>query len=730
MGENVEFDEHAITPEVKYIMDGYIDYAESVITGRALPDLRDGLKTVNRRILFSMHESGKKGALLKSAKVVGDTMSKYHPHGDSSIYDAAVLMVDSNGTLAFPLINGQGSFGKVYSGARAAAMRYTEMRLHSNTEELFGELNGVKMIPNFNDTAVEPEVLPATFPMVLVNSTSGIAVGFRTNIPSFNITDVCELVKEYIKDGKCHTMIAPDFTTGGYYIKDNQELARLMKYGRARLKLRGKLDVAGKEINALSVPYGKTIQGILNQIKNKDPDCIRTAYSSSDFGSGLMFTVDCKSKNRVDEAIYTLYKDTDFQYMYSADITVVEEGRPMRLGVWDLIEHWVQWRRGVLKKDLQVKLDSAKAEAREAIAFMTLVRNREKCCEFTAIVVRDGRTKGKEYLRANFTRDEIPEDLIDFVAERSLPSYNDGGKYAKIATTSDYAIKTIESNINNVDSLITMDMNRIIHKYAKSMPRRTEVIEDDFSLEEHAEEEDRKKIAKSVDTTGCVYELRDNFLKKVRRSSGDRRTEYSVNGLASDYLLMFDNRGRILRCNCADVEFHANTDMGLYLPKYFGLDEPKDYKITWMGRMDGSTLMLLYRDGNVGFVDETEWQGVTRQQKVIQNGISVECADKLGYVFNITQDETLMDKYLYVMDKVGCIGYYPIKDIKRKGRTAKTRVFKQYHGEELDSFALVDGMAHLTYLLRINSYGSTMKPLDLVDFNGNEKDFKPLRGVK
>lgn len=711
------YDLSQVSDGVMYLVNGYIEYAEEVITSRALPSVYDGLKPVNRRILKTLWDKYKKNnAYIKSARVAGDTMA-LHPHGDSAIYEAMVLMTQKNGSLAFPTVDGSGTFGGVYKDDPPAAPRYTEVRLHeSANREYFGEMNGINMIPNFDATLKEPEYLPVSFPAILVNSTSGIAVGFRCNIPSFNFNDVCDLVIENIKDGECHTVIAPDFVTGGYYVKNDKELQKLMRVGTAKLKLRGRHSVNNKEIVVEQVPFGKTIQKLVKQINSSDISAIRNAYDSDDYDHGICFTVDCVSKNRVDEALYEIYKKTDFQYTYSADITVIVDGTPMKLGVWQIIDKWVEWRRGVLTKEYTHRRDGLLEAIRESEAFMTVVEDRERCEELTRVIVSEGRKAGREFVQKNFTREEVPEDLIAFVTSRSIPDYNDGGKYKSEYEGYKLQVEALNRNLADIDSVIVAQMQALKQKYGTKLARKTEITNVDYSF---TSADDAKE--KIVDTSKCYYELKNGFLKKMRYPDDTSKAQFKFEGTASDVLIAFDNRGRVLRVYAEELPMNSAYDTGIYLPRYFELEEDDDYRITYIGVLDGSELMLLYRDGYVGFVDTSEWSDNNRRIKVIQKGIHPESAEVLGTVLKS------WDSMVFVTDETGRIGWAYTDEIKHKNRTARTRVFNLYHDNLIDSYASITADVGSMYLNNLELYkGKLTKLRDISDFRGSEKDFVML----
>lgn len=708
----METENLVLSSGVDYIKDGYIDYAQEVIKNRALANLYDGLKPVHRRILVTLKEAKSK-THVKSQTITGNTMH-LHPHGDSPIYQAMVLMTDTNGSLAFPLADGMGNLGKVYKSDPPAAARYTNVKLHPNAEEYFGEMNGIDMIPNYDSTTTEPDVLPVSFPSILVNASSGIAVGFKSNIPSFNFKDVCNLVIEYIDKGVCTTIIEPDFVTGGYYIKNNKELQKLMQAGMGKIKLRAKTVVDGKRILVTEVPFTKTTQRLIKQINNLPDASIKNAYDKNDFSGQTLLAIDCTSKQKVDEVYYSLIKNTDLQFTYNADLTVIQDGVPKRLGVWRIIEEWVKWRRNVLTREYTYRRDNLKLSIEEAHAFMNIVKAKDKCLELVNIIVKEGRNMGEVYIRTNFTREEVPEHLISLCASRRLPDYNDGGKYRDIYNNGMSQLVTLNNTLSNVDLLIKQQMQDLIRKYANKLPRKTEVTNKDYDFTS----DDKKE--KVVDQSSCVYELKNNFLKKIKSPTQDKSVEYRFVGKANDTLIAFDNRGRLLRVYCSDISL-SNNLTGTYLPNYFNLEETEDYKIMWIGRMQGQELMLLYKDGNIGFVDTKEWDNSTRNVKVLTNGISSKSAPYLGAVLEEIPEAII------VTDTVGNIGWATTENIIKKDRTARTRMFALNKGVLLDTYSITTVPKVMAKLLTYTDCNGRLRPLrDINNYRGRESDFKPF----
>lgn len=680
---------------------GYVDYAIEVITDRALQDLRDGLKPVQRRILYMAHKDKVTKSTKKCAGIVGDVMSKFHPHGDSSIYQAMVLMTDSNGSCAFPLLHGQGTFGGFYKTDPPAAMRYTEVMLSDMSAEMFGEMDGIEMKPNFDVTTTEPEVLPVSFPIVLVNASTGIAVGFHSNMPTFNFNDVIDLTMEYIKNGECTTVIEPDFVNGCYYVKNNKELMKLMRTGTAKLKFRGRVRIEGKEITITEFPPCKTLQGLKKQIDKLD---LRDIVSTGDFDdhSGVGLWVNCRNKNVVNDVLYTLYKETDLQSTFSADMTVLKNGEPVREGVWDIVADWVEWRREVLRKQYESQLAVSKEALKDAIAFLEIVKYPEKRSKLREILDNEGEEPAVKFILENYDNEIVTPELARWVIKQGANNFRNGGKFKKQYDGAKGAIEELEEGLRDIDKVILKQLAELKTKYGNRMKRKTEVTLKDYAFTDSAEVEKVKK-----DESTCYYEFKNGFLKKMQYPSSD-----SFEGKANSTLIAVDNRGRVLRVYCEDIPY--TSDLGTYLPRYFNLDEADDYKIKYIGVLDGSTKMLIYKDGNIGFLDTSEWVGLNRQVKVIEKGISVAVADKLGVVLDD------IPEMLFVTDTKGKIGYEMVDSIKRKDRTAKTRVFNLTKGAELDSYygcPMEEGM------FMINNIGDYRAPR-LATIPNFEEDFK------
>ena len=380
--------EQIIRTEYSEVMQkSYIDYAMSVIVSRALPDVRDGLKPVQRRTLYDMYELGIRydRPYRKSARIVGDTMGKYHPHGDSSIYDALVVMAQEF-KKGLPLVDGHGNFGSI-EGDGAAAMRYTEARLQKITQEAFlGDLdkNVVNFLPNFDETEKEPEVLPVRLPNLLVNGSDGIAVGMVTSIPPHNLGEVVDAVIATIKNGDITTkelmkyIQGPDFPTGGLVV-NKDDLLEIYETGTGKIRLRGKVEVeqtkGGKENLVITeIPYtmmGANIGKFLNDIANlvetkKTTDIMDISNQSSK--DGIRIVLELRKNADVKNLVNMLYKKTRLEDTFGVNMLAVAEGRPETLSLKRIIEHHIDFQFEVNTRKYQTLLEKElhKKEIRKA----------------------------------------------------------------------------------------------------------------------------------------------------------------------------------------------------------------------------------------------------------------------------------------------------------------------------------------------------------------------------
>jgi len=356
----------------------YIDYSMSVIVSRALPDVRDGLKPVHRRVLFGMSELGvlSNRAYKKSARIVGEVLGKYHPHGDSSVYDAMVRMAQE-WSLRYPLVDGQGNFGSI-DGDSPAAMRYTEARLKRIAEETLSDIEKetVDFQPNFDDTLQEPTVLPTRIPNLLVNGASGIAVGMATNMPPHNISESVDAIIAYINNPEItveelmHHIKGPDFPTGGI-IYGEQGIREAFETGRGRIVVRARTEVelthSGREcIVVTEIPYmvnkAEMIRRIADLINEKKLEGISYINDESD-RNGMRVVIILKKEMPANVVLNHLYKHSQLQTSFNVNNIALVKGRPKTLSLKDIIDSFVKHRHDVIIRRAKYDLDQAEKRA-------------------------------------------------------------------------------------------------------------------------------------------------------------------------------------------------------------------------------------------------------------------------------------------------------------------------------------------------------------------------------
>src|SRR5665647_2244491 len=355
----------------------YIDYSMSVIVSRALPDVRDGLKPVHRRVLFGMNELGNNSdkPYKKSARIVGDVLGKYHPHGDSSVYYAMVRLAQE-WSMRYPMVDGQGNFGSV-DGDSPAAMRYTECRLRKIAEDMLLDIekDTVDMQLNFDDTLKEPTVLPSRIPNLLVNGASGIAVGMATNMPPHNLSEVVNGMIAYIDNNDIDIpelmkyIIAPDFPTGGF-IYGYQGVKEAFETGRGRVVMRAKANIENdgnrEKIVVTEIPYmvnkAELITAIADLVKEQKIDGIYHVNDESD-RDGMRIVVEVKKDANSNVLLNKLYKMTALQSSFSVNNIALVHGRPKMLNLKDMIKHFVDHRHVVVTRRTQYDLNEAEKRA-------------------------------------------------------------------------------------------------------------------------------------------------------------------------------------------------------------------------------------------------------------------------------------------------------------------------------------------------------------------------------
>ena len=636
-------EERIIRTEYSEVMQkSYIDYAMSVIIARALPDVRDGLKPVQRRTLYDMHELGIKydKPYRKCARIVGDTMGKYHPHGDSSIYDALVVMAQDF-KKGMPLVDGHGNFGSI-EGDGAAAMRYTEARLQKVTQEVFlGDLDKdvVDFMPNFDETEKEPTVLPVRVPNLLINGTEGIAVGMATNVPPHNFGEVMEAAKAYIKNPKITTeelleiMPGPDFPTGGIVI-NKDELKEIYETGTGKIKIRGKVEVetlkGGKERLVITeIPYtmiGNNIAKFLNDVAGlietkKTTDIVDISNQSSK--EGIRIVLELKKGADTTNLKNLLYKKTKLEDTFGVNILAVADGRPETLGLRKVLEHYVDFQyelagrkyktllnreldkkeiqEGLIKAcdviDLIIEILRGSKNVKDAKACLTNgvtenIKFRSKASEADAKKLRFTERQTQAILEMRLQK------LIGLEVEALIREHEETLK--KIAFYMD-----VLENHKTMTKVLLKEMDGYKKEYSR--PRRT-VIEngEEAVYEEKKIEEapvmflmDRFGYAKTVDM--ATYERNKDAADAENRQVGQV--------LNTGKLVIFTDTGKMHQIKVMDVPFGKFRDKGVPIDNYSNFDSSTERVIAVFALEDivGEKLVFITKQAMLKSVQGAEF---------------------------------------------------------------------------------------------------------------------------
>jgi len=502
MAENENIIPVLIEEEMK---DSYLDYSMSVIVSRALPDVRDGLKPVHRRVLYGMHELGvaHNKAYKKSARIVGEVMGKYHPHGDQAVYDTMVRMVQDF-SLRYPLIDGQGNFGSV-DGDSPAAMRYTEVRMLQLAEELLTDIkkNTVNFTRNFDDSLDEPTVLPANLPNLLINGSSGIAVGMATNIAPHNLGEVILAIKATIDNPEIEIselmefIQGPDFPTGGI-IYGIEGIYQAYHHGKGRVFVRAKVDIEelknGKSVILVKeIPYQVNKLNLINKmvelIKDKKIEGISDLRDESD-RDGMRIVIEVKKDFDPNVVLNLLYKYSQMQTTFSINTLALVNGRPKVLNLKEMIRHFVDHRQEVIIRRTQYELDEAERKAHILEGLRIAIDNIDEIVEM--IKTSDSPDHAKSRLIERFTLSEIQaKAILEMRLQRLTGLERDKieKEYQELLLLID-KLKAILGSEEKQMEIIKNELDEQVKRYNDE--RRTEIIStmEDLSFEDMVVEED------------------------------------------------------------------------------------------------------------------------------------------------------------------------------------------------------------------------------------------------
>ena len=587
--ERDSLSENNIVDEVEK---SFLDYSMSVITSRAIPDLRDGLKPVHRRILWSMYNSGytPDKPHRKSAKTVGEVMGNYHPHGDSSIYEAMVRMAQDFNQ-RYLLIDGHGNFGNI-EGDGAAAMRYTESRLSKLSLELLSDIrkNTVDMTKNFDETLDEPVVLPSRFPNILVNGTMGIAVGMATNIPPHNLSEVIDGCVAYIDNPEIDTLglmehiKGPDFPTGGI-ILGNSGIKKAYETGRGSITLRSRAEIVEhnnhNSIVITEVPYGVNTMELKNKVAELVRDKVIVGISDyhTDLKDGIKITITLKRDANPQVVLNNLYKHTNFQIQYGIIFLMIDAGTPRTLGLKDIISKYIDYQREVIVRRTKFDLDKDEKRVHILEGYKIAQDNIDEVVQ----MIRNAKTdaEAKESLINRFKLSDVQADAILELKLRRLT----GLERDKIeAELNDLLIeieelKSILASNQKVLDIIKKELLDIKNKYGDE--RRTHI---DMTAIDYIDDETlipEENIVITLTKKGYIKRLPVDTYKTQHRGgvgikgmsiNEEDFVEQMLNCSTHDFVLFFTSKGKVYRVKGYEIPEYSRQSKGLPIVNLLNLE--------------------------------------------------------------------------------------------------------------------------------------------------------------
>ncbi|MBQ1678968.1 MAG: topoisomerase IV [Oscillospiraceae bacterium] len=628
----------------------FMPYAMSIIVSRAIPEI-DGFKPSHRKLLYTMYKMGLlSGSRTKSANIVGATM-RLNPHGDQAIYETMVRLSRGNGALLHPFVDSKGNFGKVYSRDMAyAASRYTEAKLEPIAAELFRDIDfdTVDMADNYDGTMQEPTLLPTTFPNVLVSNNTGIAAGMASNICGFNLREVCETTKAYIRDRRCDllaTLPAPDFPTGGEIVYDPAEMGAIYETGRGSFKIRARWRYVkeGNMIEIFEIPYTTSLEAIMEKVselinsgKVKEINDMRDETDLN----GLKLTIDLKRGAEPEKLMQKLFRLTPLQDSFACNFNILIAGMPRVLGVRAILEEWVAWRTEGIRRRTWYQLQRKKERLHLLQGLAKILLDIDK-----AIAIIRGTESDAEVIPNLMIGFGIDEIQANFVAEIKLRNINKEYILKKTAETEELekAIEDLEKILKSdarVKTIIVKELDEVCKKYGRD--RQTGLI---YDHEIYVEEQEEAAPEYPV----TVFVSRHGYLKKITpqslRMSGEQKFKegdalaFSRETTSAAELLVFSDRAQVYKTRLDVFPDGKASVLGDYLPQKLGMDEGEAVAaVCFPGDYQGF-MIFVYENGKVAKVELSAYATKSNRKK-----LTGAYSDKspLKAAFLLTEDAQLV----------------------------------------------------------------------------------------
>lgn len=607
--------------------ENYMPYAMSVIVSRAIPEI-DGFKPSHRKLLYTLYKMGLlNGAKTKSANIVGQTM-RLNPHGDGAIYETMVRLSRGNEALLHPYIDSKGNFGKAYSRDMAyAAARYTEAKLAPIAKELFADIdsNTVDFMDNYDSTMKEPTLLPVTFPSILVNSNMGIAVGMASNICSFNLAEVCETTIAYMNDTEhdlLSTLPAPDFSGGGYLVYDEKALRTIYETGRGSIKVRSKynFDKANGCIEITQIPPSTTVEAIIDKVA----ELVRSGKlrEVSDMRDetdlhGLKLAIDLRRGTDPDKLMQKLYRMTPLEDSFSCNFNILIHGQPRVMGIRDILEEWVLFRRGAVQRRVQFELQKKEDKLHLLQGLSKILLDIDKAVK----IVRETEEEREVVpnLMIGFGIDEIQADYVAEIRLRHLNREYIVNRISEIETleTDIAEMKDILSKPERLNKIIANELRATAKNYGQ--PRR--------SLLYYPTDEDREPVEEEVpDYPVRLFFTKEGYFKKITpqslRMSGEQKLKegdeivLDTESTNSAHLLFFTNHHEVYKASVDDFSDTKASVMGDYVPAKLGMPEGEIPVFMAVTKDYSGYMLFFFENGKAAKVDLKGYETKTKRKKL------------------------------------------------------------------------------------------------------------------
>lgn len=752
--ERDRLEENNIVSEIET---SFIEYSMSVITSRALPDLRDGLKPVHRRILYSMLESGytPDKAHRKSAKIVGDVMGNYHPHGDLSIYEAMVRMAQDF-SYRYPLVDGHGNFGNI-DGSGAAAMRYTESRLSKISLEMLRDINKdtVDFVPNYDESTKEPAVLPSRFPNILVNGTMGIAVGMATNIPPHNLGEVIDGCVAYIDNpdidvtGLMQYIKGPDFPTGAS-ILGNSGIKKAYETGRGTITIRSKATIEESNgrhhIIIEEVPYGVNTA----ELKNKVADLVHTKVIDgisdyhTDLKDGVKITITLKKDANPQVVLNNLYKHTSFQTTYGIIFLMLDNGVPKTLNLKEIISKYVDYQKEVIIR--RTKFDLNKAEKRVHIleGYKIALDNIDDFIK----IIRDAETdvEAKTKLIEKYNLSEIQAEAILELKLRRLTGLEREKIEAELQDLLEKIkyYKEILASEEKVLAIVKQELLEIKEKYGDE--RRTNI---DMTAVDYIEDESLipvENIVVTLTNKGYIKRMASETYKTQNRggvgikgmsTNEDDFVEKLISMTTHDYLMFFTNKGKVYRTKGYEVPLYSRQSKGIPIVNLLPFE--KEEEVTAMLKIEQNEkskyIVFCTKNGLIKRTNISEFENIRNSGKI---AITLKETDEL-----ISVKKTTGENEIVIASSNGRMIRFNENEIRIMGRTATGVKGIELEDNNICVGCEIANPGQEILVVTSNGYGKRtnideyrmthrgskgVRALNLTEKNGNIVSFKLVNG--